>query len=82
MPDAPTAWVSEKEDAMQWDVWYDLMVREMSDLSDPGKEKLLQAAAASLPPDAGGEEEPVGPDADGEDAPSDEPSGGASPAPA
>jgi hypothetical protein len=67
---------------MQWDVWYDLMVLEMSDLSDPGKEKLLKAAEASLPPDAGGEEEPGAPDADGEDASSADPPADASPTPA
>jgi hypothetical protein len=67
---------------MQWDVWYDLMVLEMSDLSDPGKEMLLKAAEASLPPDSDGEEEPAGPDADGEDASSADPPADASPTPA
>jgi hypothetical protein len=68
---------------MQWDVWYDLMVLEMSDLSDPGKEKLIEAAKASLPPDAGAEDEPAGADdTDDGDASSEEPSGDVSPTPA
>jgi hypothetical protein len=81
MPDALN-WTG-KEDTMQWNVWYDLMVLEMSDLSDPGKEKLIEAAKASLAPDAGAEDEPAGADdTDDGDASSEEPSGDASPTPA
>jgi hypothetical protein len=31
---------------MSWDSWYDLAIRELSDLSDPAKEKLAEAAEA------------------------------------
>jgi hypothetical protein len=44
---------------MPWDSWYDLAIRELSDLSDPAKEKLAEAAEA-LPapaPDGGGDDE-------------------------
>jgi hypothetical protein len=72
-----------KEDAMQWDVWYDLMVLEMSELSDPGKEKLIEAAKESLAPDADVEDGPAAAaDAGDGDASSDQPSGDASPTPA
>lgn len=37
-----------REDAMQ-DVWYDLVILEMSDLSDPAKEKLVEAEQLALP---------------------------------
>ena len=33
---------------MHSDIWYDLAIRELSDLSDPGKEKLAEAAAETL----------------------------------
>jgi hypothetical protein len=35
-----------KEDAMHWDIWYDLAVLELSELSDPAKEKLVEAERA------------------------------------
>ncbi len=28
---------------MQWDTWYDLSVRELSDMTDPAAEKLTEA---------------------------------------
>jgi len=31
------------------DVWYDLVILEMSDLSDPAKEKLVEAEQLALP---------------------------------
>ncbi len=34
---------------MHSDIWYDLAIRELSDLSDPAKEKLVEAAAETLP---------------------------------
>lgn len=34
---------------MHSDIWYDLAIRELSDLSDPAKEKLAEAAAEALP---------------------------------
>ncbi|HEY7254169.1 MAG TPA: hypothetical protein VIG37_27025 [Methylomirabilota bacterium] len=68
---------------MQWDVWYDLRVLEMSELSDPGKEKLLKAAKASLVPDADVEDDPAASaNPDDGDASSDQPSGDVSPTPA
>ena len=33
---------------MTTDIWYDLAIRELSDLSDPAKEKLAEAAAETL----------------------------------
>ena len=45
---------------MPWDSWYDLAIRELSDLSDPAKEKLVEAEQA-LPepaPEAEDEETP------------------------
>jgi len=33
---------------MHTDIWYDLAIRELSDLSDPATEKLMQAAAETL----------------------------------
>jgi hypothetical protein len=30
---------------MQWDTWYDLRIRELSELTDPAKEKLNEAEA-------------------------------------
>jgi hypothetical protein len=44
---------------MPWDSWYDLAIRELSELSDPAKEKLAEAAEV-LPgpaPEAPDEEE-------------------------
>jgi len=35
---------------MHWDVWYNLAVLELSELSDPAKEKLLEAEKAQGPP--------------------------------
>jgi len=46
---------------MPMDSWYDLAIRELSDLSDPAKEKLAEAQEA-LPecaPDAEDDEEPA-----------------------
>ena len=43
---------------MPLEVWYDLMVLEMSELSDPGKEKLIEAAQAGLASVPDDEEEP------------------------
>jgi hypothetical protein len=44
---------------MQWDTWYDLSIRELSDLTDPAKEKLseAEAEAAGTPPDPSEPEE-------------------------
>jgi len=33
---------------MNTDIWYDLAIRELSDLSDPAKERLAEAAAETL----------------------------------
>jgi hypothetical protein len=33
---------------MNTDIWYDLAIRELSDLADPAKEKLAEAAAETL----------------------------------
>lgn len=41
---------------MHSDIWYDLAIRELSDLSDPATEKLVEAAATSLPVPATNEE--------------------------
>ena len=35
---------------MNWDVWYDLAVLELSDRSDPAKEKLVEAERAQATP--------------------------------
>jgi len=48
-----------REDAMHWDVWYDLTVRELSDLSDLAKEKLAEAEKAQGPPAPEAEEPPT-----------------------
>ena len=67
---------------MPWDVWYDLMVLEMSELSDPGKEKLIEAAQASLVPDPDVADHPAAAaDADDGDASFDQSSGDVSPTP-
>jgi hypothetical protein len=50
---------------MPMDNWYDLAIRELSDLTDPGKEKLAEAAQA-LPepaPEAEDDETPEPPPA-------------------
>lgn len=47
---------------MQMDNWYDLAIRELSDLTDPGTEKLAQAAEEALPEPAPEEEEEETPD--------------------
>jgi hypothetical protein len=47
---------------MNTDIWYDLAIRELSDLSDPAKEKLAEAAAETLAaPDVETEEESAAP---------------------
>jgi hypothetical protein len=47
---------------MSTDIWYDLAIRELSDLSDPAKEKLAEAAGETLAaPDLEAEEEPAAP---------------------
>jgi len=45
---------------MHSEPWYDLAIRELSELSDPAKEKLAEAAEASLP-DLEAEAEPTKP---------------------
>ena len=42
---------------MHSDIWYDLAIRELSDLSEPATEKLVEAAAESLPVPATGDED-------------------------
>ncbi len=39
---------------MHWDIWYDLAVLELSELSDPAKGKLVEAekAQGALAPEA------------------------------
>jgi len=44
---------------MHWDIWYDLAVLELSELSDPAKEKLLEAEKAQGPPAPEDEEPPT-----------------------
>jgi len=44
---------------MHWDVWYDLAVLELSELSDPAKEKLVEAERAQGPPAPEAEEPPT-----------------------
>jgi hypothetical protein len=46
---------------MHSEPWYDLMIRELSDLSDPAKEKLAEAAAEALPTLDADAEEPAAP---------------------
>jgi hypothetical protein len=55
-----------KEDAMQWDVWYDLAVLELSELSDPSRERLVEAEQAQCPVLAD-EGEPARPEPDARD---------------
>ncbi|HWO04183.1 MAG TPA: hypothetical protein VNQ54_05285 [Methylomirabilota bacterium] len=55
---------------MHSDIWYDLAIRELSDLSDPATEKLVEAAAASLPVTDVEDEAPAAPgDSQGAPAP-------------
>ncbi len=44
---------------MHSDIWYDLAIRELSDLSDPATEKLVEAAADTLPVPPTEEDEPA-----------------------
>ena len=44
---------------MHSEPWYDLVIRELSDLSDPAKEKLAEAAAEVLPTADADAEEPA-----------------------
>ncbi|MFI5377593.1 MAG: hypothetical protein ACHQ8D_23380 [Candidatus Rokuibacteriota bacterium] len=47
---------------MHSDIWYDLAIRELSDLTDPTKEKLAEAAAETLAaPDVEAEAESAAP---------------------
>jgi hypothetical protein len=48
---------------MHTDIWYDLAIRELSDLSDPATEKLVEAAAENLPVPVANDEEPTPADA-------------------
>jgi hypothetical protein len=57
---------------MHSEPWYDLVIRELSDLSDPAKEKLAEAAAEALPTPDADAEEPAAP-ADPEAAPASSP---------
>ena len=56
---------------MHSDIWYDLAIRELSDLSDPATEKLVEAAAESLPVPDVEDEAPAAP-GDSQDAPAPE----------
>ena len=42
---------------MPMDSWYDLAIRELSDLTDPAKEKLAEAAQTLPEPAPGAEDE-------------------------
>ena len=50
---------------MQWDTWYDLSVRELSEMTDPATERLTEAednASVDSEPDSGdGEDEAAAP---------------------
>ena len=46
---------------MSWDSWYDLTIRELSDLSDPAKEKLAEAAETLPEPAPEAEDEEATP---------------------
>jgi hypothetical protein len=48
---------------MSWDSWYDLAIRELSDLSDPAKEKLAEAAEALPEPAPEAEDDEAEPQA-------------------
>ena len=55
---------------MHSDIWYDLAIRELSDLSDPAKEKLVEAAAETLRvPDVEDDAPPASADLRGAPAP-------------
>ena len=56
---------------MHSDIWYDLAIRELSDLSDPATEKLVEAAAESLPVNDVEDEAPAAP-GDSQGAPASE----------
>jgi hypothetical protein len=62
------AYRTDEVTTMHSDIWYDLAIRELSDLTDPTKEKLAAAAAETLAaPDVEAEEEsaaPAGPRAE------------------
>jgi hypothetical protein len=42
------AYRTDEVTTMHSDIWYDLAIRELSDLTDPTKEKLAAAAAETL----------------------------------
>lgn len=50
---------------MQWDTWYDLSVRELSEMTDPAKERLSEAEdnapVVSVPDSGDGEDEAAAP---------------------
>ena len=50
---------------MQWDTWYDLSVRELSEMTDPATERLTEAednSPVDSEPDSGdGEDEAAAP---------------------
>jgi hypothetical protein len=48
---------AERGDTMPMDNWYDLAIRELSDLTDPAKEMLAEALQALPEPPSEGEEE-------------------------
>jgi hypothetical protein len=53
---------AERGDTMPMDNWYDLAIRELSDLTDPGKEKLAESEwALPEPPEAEDDEIPEPP---------------------
>jgi len=60
-PGSPAA--PRRGEAMHTDIWYDLAIRELSDLSDPATEKLVEAAAENLPVPVANDEEPTPADA-------------------
>jgi hypothetical protein len=56
------AYRTDEVTTMHSDIWYDLAIRELSDLTDPTKEKLAEAAAETLAaPDVEAEEESAEP---------------------
>jgi hypothetical protein len=61
--------IIERGDPMHSDIWYDLAIRELSDLSDPAKGKLAEAAAETLAEPDVEEEAPADPRAVGAPAP-------------
>jgi hypothetical protein len=52
---------AERGDTMPMDNWYDLAIRELSDLTDPGKEMLAEAEQALPEPAPEAEETPEPP---------------------